>query len=101
VEWAELPEPAAVRFSARIGPDRLRAPVKQTTFAVIVPTTSAPDEEMPPALLLVATVAVIRVFPQASPVAMIRPVELTVTICGVFEAQTAWSVMSLVTGGWM
>jgi hypothetical protein len=101
VERVELSEPAAVPLSARIGPDRLRAPVKQTTFAVIVPTTSAPDEDKPPALLLVVTVAVIRVFPQELPVAVIRPVELTVTICGVFEAQTAWSVISLVTGGWM
>ena len=37
--------------------------------------------------------------PQESPVALIRPVELTVTMSGVFEPQVTWSVMSLVTGG--
>ena len=69
------------------GPDLTTLPVKQATLAVIVPITSAPDEDIFPMLLFVITVAVIRVPPQASPVAVIRPVELTVTICGVFEAQ--------------
>src|SRR5205823_13504541 len=29
------------------------------------------------------------------------PVELTVTMSGVFDTHTTWFVMSLVTGGWM
>ncbi|HXY02847.1 MAG TPA: hypothetical protein VEI49_04675 [Terriglobales bacterium] len=66
-------------------PDLRRLPVKQVTFAVIVPVTIAPEEEIPPVLLFVFTVAEIKVFPQAWPVAVINPVELTVTICGVFE----------------
>ena len=39
------------------------------------------------------------VLPQEPPVAVIVPVESTVTICGVFEFQVTWLVMSLVTGG--
>lgn len=76
-------------------------PVKQMTLAVMYPVTSAPDDEIPPELLFVLTVAETRVFPQAPPVAVIKPVELTVTICGVFEFHVASSVMSFVTGGWM
>jgi len=76
-------------------------PVKQTTFAVIVPVTTAPDEDMPPALLFVVTVAEIMEPPQALPVTVIRPVASTVTICGVFEVHVTWLVMSLVTGGCM
>ena len=51
------------------------------------PVTRAPDEDIFPALLFVVTVAEIRVLPQASPVAVITPVELTVTICGVLDTQ--------------
>jgi hypothetical protein len=50
---------------------------------------------------LVVTVAEIIVPPQDTPVAVISPVEFTVTICGVFELHVTWFVMSLVTGGWM
>jgi len=53
----------------------------------MVPVTIAPDDEIPPTLLLVFTVAEIIVPPQAKPVGVIKPVELTVTICGVFELQ--------------
>jgi hypothetical protein len=98
-ELVTVPVPEPEKFTARTGSEPPPVPVKQTTFAVILPGTIAPDEDMPPALLLVVTVAVIREPPQKLPVAVIRPVELTVTICGVFEAQTAWSVISLVTRG--
>jgi hypothetical protein len=73
--------------------------VGHTTLAVILPVTTAPAEDIPPSLLFFVTVAEMMVPPQASPVAVIKPVELTVTICGVFEDQVTWFVMSLVTGG--
>jgi hypothetical protein len=80
---------------------RVEVVVGQTTVAVIVPITAAPDEEMFPLLVFVVTVAVISELPHAWPVAAITPAELTVTICGVLEAQTTSSVMFFVTGGWM
>ncbi len=55
-------------------------PVKQTTFPVMYPVTTAPDDEIPPELLLVVTVAEIRVAPQASPVTVNMPDESTVII---------------------
>ena len=76
-------------------------PVKQITFACMVEVMIAPDDDIFPALEFVFTVAEIRVPPHERPVAVIRPVELTDTISGVFEVQVTWFVMSLVTGGWM
>ncbi len=73
--------------------------MKQTTFAVMVPLTSAPEEEIPPALSLVVNVAEMILAPHASPVAVIIPVGLTLTIPGVFEDQVTWPVTSFVTGG--
>jgi hypothetical protein len=70
------------------------------TFAVIFPVTTAPGEDNPPSVLFLVTVAEIRVFPHACPVAVIRPEELTVTICGVFDTHVTWLVISLVAGGW-
>jgi hypothetical protein len=96
-ELVTVPVPVPAKVTVRIGPE----PVKHVTFAVMEPVTIAPDEDRPPLLLFVVFVAETRVFPQKSPVAVIRPVEVTVTICGVFEVQTTWSVMSLVTGGWI
>jgi hypothetical protein len=61
----------------------------------------APEEDRFPALVFVVTVAETSVFPQAKPAGAIRPVEFTVIMLGVLEAQVTWSVMSLVTGGWM
>jgi hypothetical protein len=95
-ELVTVPLPRPAKFTARIG-----EPLKHVTFAVMVPVTIAPDEDKPPLLVFVFTVAEIRVPPQARPVAVIRPVVFTVTICGVFEAQITWLVMSLVTGGWI
>jgi hypothetical protein len=97
-----LPEPAPAKVTVRTGvPEPEPPPLlpKQTTFAVMLPVTIAPDEDLPPALLFVVTVAVMREFPQAKPVAVIRPAELTVTTCGLLEAQVTWFVMSFVTGG--
>jgi hypothetical protein len=90
--------PVPETLTVRRGP---AVPVKQTTFAVMLPVTMAPDDDRPPALLFVFTVAEMSVFPQARPVAVISPVEFTVTICGVFEDQITWFVMSLSTGGWI
>ena len=73
--------------------------VKQATFPVIDPVTMAPDDEIPPALELVFTVAETSVAPQARPVTVRSPEESTVIICGVFEFHVTWLVMSLVTGG--
>ncbi len=94
-ELVMIPEPVPTKSTVRVGPEG------QTTIAVINPVTIAPDECRPPALVFVVTVAETRAPPQAKPVAARSPVELTVTISGVFEAQVTWSVMSLVTGGWM
>jgi hypothetical protein len=59
----------------------------------------APDEERPPALLLVLTVAVISELPQSTPPGERAPVDVTTATAGVFELHRTWSVMSLVTGG--
>jgi hypothetical protein len=95
-ELVTVPVPVPAKFTARIGPE-----AKHTTFAVMLAVTIAPEDDRPPLLLFVFTVAETRVFPQASPVAVISPVELTLTTCGVFEVQMTWFVMSLVTGGWI
>ena len=92
-----VPEPGPGKFTVRVGPE----PVKQTTLAVILPVTNAPFEVRFPVLVLVVTVAETRAFPHASPVAVNRPAEFTVTISGVLESHVTWFVMSLVTGGWM
>jgi hypothetical protein len=94
-----VPEPVPANVTASCGPAPVPVPVKQVTFAVILPVTRAPEDEIPPILLFVLTVAEMRVPPQESPVAVIKPVAFTVTICGVFEFQVTWSVMSFVTGG--
>jgi len=95
-ELVTNPDPVPPRFTVRAA-----VVPGQMTLAVIFPVTTAPDEDiLLGALLLVITVAQIRALPQASPVAVIRPVELTVTICGVFDDQVTWPVMSLVAGGW-
>lgn len=96
-ELVMLPVPGPKKFTVRIGPVLLR----HATFAVMYPVTIAPDEDMFPALVFVVTVAETRAFPQARPKGDSRPVELTVTMFGVLEAQVTWSVMSLITGGWM
>ena len=67
-------------------------------MACMLPVTIAPlDVRLP--WLFVVTVAEIIVPPQEWPVAVIKPVAFTVTMSGVFETQTTWFVMSLVTGG--
>lgn len=97
-ELVTTPDPVPDGITVRVAV----LPVGQMTLAVIYPVTRAPGEDnWLPSLLFVTTVAEIRALPQASPVAVSTPVELTVTICGVFEAQVTSSVMSLVTGGWM
>lgn len=75
------------------------AAVKQTTFPVMYPVTMAPGAFWLEASLLVVTVAETSVAPQAWPVAVSRPLELTVIICVSFENQVTLAVMSLVTGG--
>jgi hypothetical protein len=82
-----FPVPAPAKVTVRAGPLPVPPPVKQTTFPVIYPVTIAPEDEMPPALELVLRVAETRVPPQLNPVTFNSPEELTVIICGVFEAQ--------------
>lgn len=72
--------------------------VKQTTLAVMKPVTIAPEAVRLPSLL-VCKVAETRAFPQVPPVAASTPFASTVTIAGVFDVQTTFFVMSLVTGG--
>jgi hypothetical protein len=84
-ELVTNPEPVPPRFTVR-----LAVLPGQMTLAVIFPVTIAPAEEiLLGALLFVVTVAQMRALPQASPVAVNRPVELTVTIWGVFDVQLA------------
>ena len=88
-ELVTVPWPVPANVTVRIGPlpppPPPPVPVKHVTSAVIKPVTMAPDEDTPDPSLLVCTVADIRVPPQARPVAVTNPVELTVTIAGVLE----------------
>src|SRR5580693_1298274 len=102
VELATTPVPLPWKLTVRIGselPPPLPVLVKQTTLAVILPVTIAPDEETPEPSLFVVNEAEISAPPQRKPVVVIKPVELMVNICGVLEAQVTWLVISLVTGG--
>ena len=99
-ELVTVPEPLPAKTTVKIGPPPPLL-VKQTTFAVIFAVTIAPDEDNPPALLFVVTVAETSEPPHAMPVAVSRPVELTVNIWVSFEAHVTWFVMSFVTGGWI
>jgi len=99
-ELLTVPVPVPAKLSARVGSEPpLLLPVKQTTSAVMDPVTIAPVADTPPASLFVCTVAEMIVPPQGPPVTVIRPLELTVTMAGVFELQVTSSVISLVTGG--
>jgi hypothetical protein len=80
------PSPPKVKVRAKPPPPP-PVPVKQITFAVMYPVTTAPDEFKPPSLVFVFAVAETRVPPQASPVAVSMPVELTVNIWTVFDSQ--------------
>jgi len=82
-----FPEKAKLRIGAAPPPPPPPppVPVKQVTFPVMNPVTRAPEEEIPPALMFVVTVADTSVAPHASPVTVITPEELTVIICGVFD----------------
>ena len=95
-----VPEPLPVNVKVNAGfPAPLPEPVKQVTFPVIYPVTMAPEDEMPPVLLFVFTVAETSVAPQARPVTVKRPEASTVIIWGVLEFHVTLLVMSLVTGG--
>jgi hypothetical protein len=74
-------------------------PEGQVTLAVIEPAMIAPEDERPPELWFVLTVAVTSEFPQSTPPGERAPVEVTTATVGVFELQMTWFVMSLVTGG--
>jgi hypothetical protein len=100
-ELVTIPEPVPAKFTVRFGDPPPPVALKHFTFAVMKPVTIAPDEDIFPMLWFVVMVAEIRVLPQERPVAVARPVELTVTMSGVFEVQVTWAVMSLVTGGCM
>jgi len=82
-----VPAPVPAKLTVMVGPEPppLLELVKQTTFAVIKAVTIAPEEETPDPSAFVFTVAEIKVPPQEPPVAVARPVELTVTICVSFE----------------
>jgi fermentation-respiration switch protein FrsA (DUF1100 family) len=84
-ELVTVPDPFPRKVTVRAGDPALLLLVKQTTFAVMKPVTSAPDDDIPPELLFVFTVAEISAAPHAAPVTVITPAEFTVTICGVFE----------------
>jgi hypothetical protein len=100
-ELATVPAPFPAKVRVRTGAPPPPELVKQTTFPVIYPVTIAPDEDKPPELVLVLSVAETSDPPQVIPVTVRRPVESTVIICVSFEAHVTWLVMSLVTGGWI
>ena len=74
-----LPEKLTVSTGSESPLPPLPLPVKQTTFAVISPVTTAPDDDTPEPSWFVVSEAETKPPPQSSPVATIRPVELTVT----------------------
>ena len=94
-ELVTVPEPAPAKSTVSVTPE------KHTTLAVIYPVTRAPVDEIFPGLLFVVTVAEMRALPHARPAAVNTPVELTVAMSGVFEAQVTMLVISFVTGGWI
>ncbi|HXJ88628.1 MAG TPA: hypothetical protein VMS18_17540 [Candidatus Binatia bacterium] len=97
-----VPDPLPVNVNVNAGlPPPLPEPVKQVTFPVIYPVMIAPDDEIPPVLEFVVTVAETNVAPQAPPVTVRSPDESTVIIWGVLELHVTLPVMSFVTGGWM
>jgi hypothetical protein len=79
-ELVTVPNPAPLNVTVRAGFVAPPFPEKQITFPVIDPVTTAPDEEIPPALLFVFKVAFTRVLPQVAPVAVKRPAALIVII---------------------
>lgn len=80
-----VPETATVRVGFPLPPPPV--PVKQTTLAVILPVTIAPEELRPAALLFVLTVAEMTLPPHTNPVAVSSPVGVIVNICGSSEPQ--------------
>ena len=82
---APLPENVRVSALVLLPPPPL--PVKHATLPVMNPVTTAPEEEIPPALVFVVAVADTSVPPHENPVTVTRPEESTVIIWGVFEAQ--------------
>lgn len=79
-ELVTVPNPAPLNVTVRAGFVAPPLPEKQITFPVIDPVTIAPDEEIPPTLVFVFMVAVTKVVPQVTPVAVSNPVELIVII---------------------
>ena len=77
-----VPDPFPAKLTVRAGEPAPPLLVKQTTFAVMKPVTGDPDDDIPPELLFVVTVAEISVAPHASPVTVITPAEFTVTNWG-------------------
>ena len=98
-ELVTVPVPEPAKVTVRVGFADPPLTVEQITFPVIYPVTTAPPEEIPPALVFVCRVADTSVVPHVTPVAVSRPVAFTVIIWVVLETQATWSVMSLVTGG--
>lgn len=82
-----VPEPLPKKVSVRAGDEPPPPPElpKQVTFPVMNPVTAAPEEEMPPALVFVVTVADMSEAPHDAPVTVTTPAESTVIICGVFD----------------
>lgn len=72
---------------------------RSLTVTAMVAVTMAPDELRFDVLLFVFTVAETKLPPQSMPAGDSRPVGVTVTTPGVFEAHVTWSVMSFCTAG--
>jgi len=92
-----VPEPAPVNWTviAKVPlppppppPPAPPLPEAQVTLAVIEPAMIAPEDERPPALLFVLTVAVMSELPQSTPPGESAPADVTAATAGVFELQT-------------
>jgi hypothetical protein len=88
-ELVTVPEPVPAKLIVRLGPELPPppVPVKQTTLPVMNPVTTAPVEDIPPALVLVVNVAETSVPPHVNPVTVSRPEASTVIICMSFDAR--------------
>lgn len=91
-----VPVPVPAKSIVTVGP----VPVKQTTLAVMLPLTTAPEADRPEASALVCRAAEMIEPPHALPVTVNKPLDVTVMACGKLDAQVTWFVISLVTGGW-
>ena len=85
-ELVTVPAPLPEKVSVKAGDEPPPPAPAQVTLPVMNPVTTAPEEEMPPELVFVVTVAEMSVAPHVAPVTVTRPAESTVIIFVVLDA---------------